>query len=621
MRGAFSIRCMEGNLRASSEETVAQLERKKARSRSVGSRRPTETRFGLRGDKIAQASDGSRNSVGANRSESEESQLRSRRDELRRLLRGGAARPREQQRPRHLRQLPRAVHGPKAAALAKTNLLAAQFDAAESTGDAAKAAALAGACHCPFFGHGCEAPAFDDKAVASHTTAEVFAKYLEAKTLLPAARRVQQVLQKRQELRLLVPNARQCGRCSYGPVVPEACSNLASHHGELRRGQAVPVDNSCPRCGWFVEDSSQWPTWEPSGLAADDPLDAAFNAAADDGGEGDEARRRGGRRASRLSRFREERCSARGKRQREAGARGARGRMQQAMRREHERQRARHDAREAEIEAEIAALAAVDAKPTAPAPAAPAGRRRSKWRRRWRRRARATAPPPTPTNPSSTASSTNNESRRRPGGGGPRPAVCRPRRAPRRPRGRARSHPGGAGARGAGGGAARPGGDACARPTRSRRGDAPSGKPWRRGASGSRSDRRRRRRRASTRPRGAAAAGGAAPARQGVNPLDRCSTRVGSTGARRTGTGLGSEGRRARRPAGAGAGPGATLRRVPRAERIAESAPPWGGSVNADVQELRQFPELRQPPAVGGSSADLFPGCSARTASGRRRNA
>ena len=164
--------------------------------------------------------------------------------------------------------------GEKAAALAKTNLLAAQFDAAESTGDAAKAAALAGACHCPFFGHGCEAPAFDDKAVASHTTAEVFAKYLEAKTLLPAARRVQQVLQKRQELRLLVPNARQCGRCSYGPVVPEACSNLASHHGELRRGQAVPVDNSCPRCGWFVEDSSQWPTWEPSGLAADDPLDA-----------------------------------------------------------------------------------------------------------------------------------------------------------------------------------------------------------------------------------------------------------------------------------------------------------------------------------------------------------
>ena len=109
--------------------------------------------------------------------------------------------------------------GEKAAALAKTNLLAAQFDAAESTGDAPKAAALAGACHCPFFGHGCEAPAFDDKAVASHTTAEVFAKYLEAKTLLPAARRVQQVLQKRQELRLLVPNARQCGRCSYGPVV------------------------------------------------------------------------------------------------------------------------------------------------------------------------------------------------------------------------------------------------------------------------------------------------------------------------------------------------------------------------------------------------------------------
>ena len=264
--------------------------------------------------------------------------------------------------------------GEKAAALAKTNLLAAQFDAAESTGDAAKAAALAGACHCPFFGHGCEAPAFDDKAVASHTTAEVFAKYLEAKTLLPAARRVQQVLQKRQELRLLVPNARQCGRCSYGPVVPEACSNLASHHGELRRGQAVPVDNSCPRCGWFVEDSSQWPTWEPSGLAADDPLDAAFNAAADDGGEGDEAAaaRRAAREAE-LSRFREERLQrARERRQREAEARAAHEeRMQQAMRREHERQRARHDAREAEIEAEIAALAAVDAKPAAAAAGLP----------------------------------------------------------------------------------------------------------------------------------------------------------------------------------------------------------------------------------------------------------
>ena len=149
--------------------------------------------------------------------------------------------------------------------LAKTNLLAAKADAAEASGDARLFEKLAGVCHCPLLGHGCDAAtAFEERAVAMHVSEGAFAQYLSAKTLLPAARKVRDVLQKRAELTSLFPNARQCGRCGHGPVELVGCSDLTTHHGEIRPGSERPVDNSCARCGWFSSDISQWPAWDPS---------------------------------------------------------------------------------------------------------------------------------------------------------------------------------------------------------------------------------------------------------------------------------------------------------------------------------------------------------------------
>ena len=72
------------------------------------------------------------------------------------------------------------------------------------------------------------------------------------KTLLPAAQRVQTLLQKRAEMTSLFPNARQCGRCGFGPVELAGCDDLASHHGQVMSGSSVPIDNACRRCGWLA---------------------------------------------------------------------------------------------------------------------------------------------------------------------------------------------------------------------------------------------------------------------------------------------------------------------------------------------------------------------------------
>ena len=167
----------------------------------------------------------------------------------------------------------------KAEALAKTDLLAAKAEAAVATNDQDKLAELGGACFCPMhntYGR-CEAPPYDDRTLAASTSKETFAEYVRAKALLPAAQRVQKVVQARQEMSVLLPNARQCGRCSFGPVQFHGCDDLTTHHGEVRRGDAIPIDNSCRRCGWFAPHISQWPVWDPTAVllgGGDDPLQA-----------------------------------------------------------------------------------------------------------------------------------------------------------------------------------------------------------------------------------------------------------------------------------------------------------------------------------------------------------
>lgn len=156
------------------------------------------------------------------------------------------------------------------------DLIAAKADTASATGDTRLEEQLAGAVHCPLRGHGCDAPPFHDRALALRLDGQIFAEYVQAKTLLPAARKVQQVLQQRSELSHMLPNARQCGRCSYGPIMLAGCSNLTLHHGEVRSGSAVPIDNSCPRCSWFRPEAHMWPPWEPNALGNEDVSAAAF---------------------------------------------------------------------------------------------------------------------------------------------------------------------------------------------------------------------------------------------------------------------------------------------------------------------------------------------------------
>ena len=63
-----------------------------------------------------------------------------------------------------------------------------------------------------------------------------------------------------QALRHLLPNAIQCGRCSYGPIDHSGCDDLCAHHGEWHGN--VQVRNECPRCGWWAYDRGSWPRWD-----------------------------------------------------------------------------------------------------------------------------------------------------------------------------------------------------------------------------------------------------------------------------------------------------------------------------------------------------------------------
>ena len=55
----------------------------------------------------------------------------------------------------------------------------------------------------------------------------------------------------------LFPNAVMCKQCFLGPIEPAFCDDMAAHHGVVMHGSQKPVNNSCPRCGWFGSDRSQ----------------------------------------------------------------------------------------------------------------------------------------------------------------------------------------------------------------------------------------------------------------------------------------------------------------------------------------------------------------------------
>jgi hypothetical protein len=62
-----------------------------------------------------------------------------------------------------------------------------------------------------------------------------------------------------------MPNAKQCGRCGFGPIEHYACADLASHHNQWVQnwvGSYNQIKNECPRCGWWARSSSDWPAWD-----------------------------------------------------------------------------------------------------------------------------------------------------------------------------------------------------------------------------------------------------------------------------------------------------------------------------------------------------------------------
>merc|ERR1719473_1491283 len=63
------------------------------------------------------------------------------------------------------------------------------------------------------------------------------------------------------QLRDALPGARQCGRCGFGPVLHERCSNLRTHHGDTRPGGGR-ISNACRQCGWFASNIAEWPRWD-----------------------------------------------------------------------------------------------------------------------------------------------------------------------------------------------------------------------------------------------------------------------------------------------------------------------------------------------------------------------
>ena len=90
-------------------------------------------------------------------------------------------------------------------ALSKTDLIASKADAAAARNSTATVAKFEGRCLCPLSGHGCNAGPFEDKDIAAHVPPEVFCAFVGSKVHLPLARKLQDVVAKKQELSLQFP--------------------------------------------------------------------------------------------------------------------------------------------------------------------------------------------------------------------------------------------------------------------------------------------------------------------------------------------------------------------------------------------------------------------------------
>jgi len=65
----------------------------------------------------------------------------------------------------------------------------------------------------------------------------------------------------RRALLMQFPDAKVCPKCSFGPLIKDACDDLTAHHGQTRRNGGT-TNNACPQCGFFARDWKDWKPWE-----------------------------------------------------------------------------------------------------------------------------------------------------------------------------------------------------------------------------------------------------------------------------------------------------------------------------------------------------------------------
>ena len=62
-------------------------------------------------------------------------------------------------------------------------------------------------------------------------------------------------------VRRLMPCAKQCPKCGFGPVDHWGCPDLGAHHGRSVSG-GVYISNACPRCHWWTSLIEDWDDWD-----------------------------------------------------------------------------------------------------------------------------------------------------------------------------------------------------------------------------------------------------------------------------------------------------------------------------------------------------------------------
>ena len=149
----------------------------------------------------------------------------------------------------------------------------------------------------------CDSAPYSDQAVAMHVSSRAYERYMDMRAMLKihkaeaaAFEEAQEALHDEMEklrlnpektsevgtvllgrqLKKLMPHARQCPSCSWGPMDFRACSDLKAHHGQVKKVISDPfgigddgaepfeikIDNSCPKCGFFSAKRKAWPKWD-----------------------------------------------------------------------------------------------------------------------------------------------------------------------------------------------------------------------------------------------------------------------------------------------------------------------------------------------------------------------